>query len=302
VAVNQVALFPLGVLLKQRLGAEVTVIGLSHGSESGDGVHEVAGAPGHRPVRRRLAEWRLGRMLAVESRLFAQGIDLLLVMSEADAAIARWQGAERTLVVPRTWRPHSLADNWPSGVVGFLGSLHHAPNWDGLSAVLEAMAAAGVEGTEVRIIGNPPHLGERLARKHAFVRYLGPLRDSELAGAISQWSVFINPVFRHARGASTKLAMAIGWGIPIVSTHAGARGYPDCESSVIWADTPAEFATAALAVSRDAALRAESALRIGALARRPPRLCELAQRLGEALGDPPGAIDLIKRDEAAFAK
>ena len=283
VAINQVSLLPLGRLLKAELGDRVTVICLSHGSESGDVLHEVVREATHGAIRDRLAEWRLGRMVATESRLFMTAADVLLTLSETDDAIARWQGSERTLVVPRTWAAEPLQESWPSGVIGYLGTLHHKPNWDGLLAVLTALASLDHSGVEVRVVGGPDAVGARLAASFPSVTYVGHLPESELLEEARRWSTVINPVFWNARGASTKLAKAISWGIPIVSSRVGARGYRGITDEVIWADSPAEMARLALRLSCDAELRGRSAMRVRELAGKSPSLHELGCQLNQAL-------------------
>jgi hypothetical protein len=68
------------------------------------------------------------------------------------------------------------------------------------------------------------------------------LSDTELRAEAATWSAFLNPIFCQARGCSTKLATALGWEIPIVTTPVGARGYVQVDGALTSADGPMEFA------------------------------------------------------------
>lgn len=99
---------------------------------------------------------------------------------------------------------------------------------------------------ELRIIGAPSEEGKILSDKYNFVNYLGELCDDELRADASTWSLFLHPVFCYAMGCSTKLAVAIGWEIPILTTTAGIRGYIWEEGKLPIEDTPEQFAKSAI--------------------------------------------------------
>jgi hypothetical protein len=81
-----------------------------------------------------------------------------------------------------------------------------------------------------------------LARRHGFVDYLGPLNDDALRAEAATWCCFVNPIFVYSKGCSTKLAVALGWGLPIATTRYGARGYLWDEGAIPLADDPTELA------------------------------------------------------------
>jgi hypothetical protein len=83
---------------------------------------------------------------------------------------------------------------------------------------------------DFRLVGGPEFIGREFAGKYRFVQYLGPLSDSQLREEARTWCCFVHPIFQPARGCSTKLAIALGWGLPIVTTSDGIRGY-------IWNDS-----------------------------------------------------------------
>jgi glycosyltransferase involved in cell wall biosynthesis len=93
--------------------------------------------------------------------------------------------------------------------------------------------------------------GALIKDNYPFVKYLGELSDNELEDEVSTWTIFINPVWWYSTGASTKLAKAISWGIPIITTTAGMRGYFWKEGELIIADTPEEMAKRLIYISQD---------------------------------------------------
>jgi hypothetical protein len=56
----------------------------------------------------------------------------------------------------------------------------------------------------------------------------------------------VHPLFFYACGSSTKLAVALGWQIPVVTTSAGRRGYVWTDGSIPSAESPADLAKLAL--------------------------------------------------------
>jgi hypothetical protein len=78
---------------------------------------------------------------------------------------------------------------------------------------------------ELRVVGSPLQEGSNLSESYDFIEYLGELSDPELRDEAQTWSSFVHPVFCYAMGCSTKLAVAIGWEIPILTTTMGIRGY-----------------------------------------------------------------------------
>lgn len=252
VALNQVALAGFAPLLKRRYGDRLSVLLLSHGNESGDFLHEVIRASRKQSLWVRFRDiCRLGFLIASESDNYTHHADLVLCLSETEMHINKWLGARRGLFIPRTFNPADI--NWSPKLnrVGFVGSLNHKPNYDGLVSVLEAIESLGAAGVRVRLVGGPTEIGQALQARYGIVDYVGSIPDDELRTEAASWSMFLNPVFWYSRGASTKLATGINWGIPIVSTRAGNRGYVWTEGSLITVDTPLQMAAAVLSATRD---------------------------------------------------
>ncbi|HXY02254.1 MAG TPA: hypothetical protein VEI49_01700, partial [Terriglobales bacterium] len=74
------------------------------------------------------------------------------------------------------------------------------------------------------------------------VDYLGHLDDAALREEAASWNCFVHPLFCHAAGASTKLATALSWQIPIATTTVGRRGYVWGKGEIPTAEEPESLA------------------------------------------------------------
>jgi hypothetical protein len=176
---------------------------------------------------------------------------------------------------PLEWRPD--ADR-----LGFVGTLDHPPTRDGLEQFLAALERFAAPSLHVRVVGGPDASGRSLAGRFRSVCYLGPLDDGALESEASTWSAFVHPLFCFARGCSTKLAIALAWRIPVVTTPAGARGYAWREGVLPTADSPETLARLACDMTdRHAAIRARE--EIAAIARSCPTTDEVGQIIERAL-------------------
>lgn len=107
---------------------------------------------------------------------------------------------------------------------GFVGTLNHPPNEIALSQIFELIQNKKLK-IEIRLVGSGLEKGMEFSKKFSFVTYLGKLDDESLRIEIGFWSYFLNPIFWYSRGASMKLAKALEWGLPLITTKAGRRGY-----------------------------------------------------------------------------
>lgn len=223
---NQEFLAPVAPLIRPKLPTGCRIVILSHGAEITDLLHSVRLR--HRlPLSRRLLPTPallLGRVLASEQTL-REVIEAVCTIAPFDADLERWFGARRVTWIPRLIKPSPL--DWrPAGDrLGFVGTLDHGPNLEGLVAILDVLARTPGLPTRVRVVGGPSSLGHWLAGKYGNVDYLGTLDDAALSAEAATWSVFLHPIFCLPRGCSTKLATGIAWQIPIVTTAEGRRGY-----------------------------------------------------------------------------
>jgi hypothetical protein len=166
---------------------------------------------------------------------------------------------------------------------GAVGTLDHAPNLEGLVAVLEALGEHELTSFKVRVVGGPSEVGTWLAARYSCVDYLGAIDDAALTHEAATWSAFMNPIFCQARGCSTKLAMALGWEIPIVTTPQGRRGYVWGKGRLAEARTPGDFANLCMGLLDDAKAReAQKAVRL--VTSTSPGLASVAQKLRNIIG------------------
>ncbi|MFN8256707.1 MAG: glycosyltransferase [Bacteroidales bacterium] len=225
VALNQVDHILLAKLLKQEFKKSVKIIVLSHGNESGDYLHQIVKSNKLNNVGKILNIYKLGALLYTESDIFSNDIDLVLSLSETELQINNWLGANHSLFIPRTFKPDFIDWRPVLNKIGFMGTLNHKPNYDGVIMVCEALKTKQINNIVFIILGLPELLGKKIEKEYSFVKYLGYLDDKAMRTEVSSWSLFLNPVFWYSRGASTKLAMAINWGLPVISTIQGNRGY-----------------------------------------------------------------------------
>lgn len=240
---NQVALCSSIAAIRQLERSSTKKMALSHGCEITDLLH-IARLRRELPISARLgpsSALAVGSVLMDEMRARRE-LDGVVTLSPFDAATETWMGAPRVAWLPRTIAVNPL--DWkPQGALfGFVGTLDHAPNLEGLLQVLEALGKPAEKNLRLRIVGGPEDIGRWLAGRFDCIDYLGRLDDDALRAEAATWSAFLNPIFCQARGCSTKLAQALAWGIPIITTEYGRRGYTWSAGACIEANTPALFA------------------------------------------------------------
>ncbi|GJM15891.1 MAG: hypothetical protein DHS20C13_12180 [Thermodesulfobacteriota bacterium] len=239
---NQYVLRPLAKTIKENLGYGIKTVLLSHGLASVDYLHEIRATSylSKNKVSNTEANY-LGRQL-LEETSHSSYIDHVFCLAPFEVEIEKWLGAKRATHIPRTINEPPL--NWQpiKGRVGYVGRLDHPPNKEGLLLVLNELKKIKGNIIELRIVGSPAEEGQQLSEDYEFVNYLGELSDEELREDASTWSTCINPVFCYAMGCSTKLAVAVGWEIPIITTTMGIRGYIWNEGDVPIADEAESFA------------------------------------------------------------
>ena len=272
----------LAPALRQALSDDVRVVLLSHGAEHTDLVNALRTDPDSVPRHMRAPQW-LGQMILqeVEQR---RALDLVLCISEEDVLVEKWLGARACLYLPRTvevapisWRPQAER-------LGYVATLDHGPNVDGLSQL--ASALTGVEDVVLRVVGGPVEAGDRLQREFRNIRYLGRLSDDALRAEASTWSAFTNPMFCQARGASMKVATALGWGVPVATTVEGARGYRWDDALLPRARNRQDLARLCVEISRGD--KAEWGRRAVAVRSLSPTCAESGRLVADALTALPG--------------
>lgn len=284
VFLNQVSLATLAPRIRPLLPGKCKIVVLSHGLESTDLLHFFR-LRGRFPLKGRVrptAASLMGSVLLTEAEARPH-VDIVCTLSPFDEDLEKWMGARHAAWLPRIVKSTPLP--WrPSGRrLGFVGTLDHSPNLEGLVAVLDALGERKLAPFKVRIIGGPSEVGAWLAARYSCVDYLGAVDDTALVQEAATWSAFLNPIFCQARGCSTKLAMALGWEIPIVTTPQGRRGYVWSEGALVEARTPGEFADLCLGLFDDAtAHEAQAAVRL--VTATSPGLAGVARQLRGIVG------------------
>ncbi len=229
----------------------------------------------------------LRRAIRVEAASRAH-VDAVFALSPNDADLERNIGSPRVEWLPRTIS--STALDWrPAGRrLGYVGTIDHAPNLEGLVSILRAMEALSADAPRIRVVGGPARIGAWLADRYRSVDYLGPLDNADLVREAATWTGFIHPIFCESRGCSTKLATAIGWLLPVVTTSHGRRGYEWREGSLLECDDPETFARQALALF-DPGAAAEARAEVARAAASSPSMSDVAAKVRRVLDLPAAA-------------
>lgn len=237
------------LLIKKNFPA-VKIILCSHGNESGDFLHEIALHKKFKGFKKIIAHYALGKMLCLESE-YRNNIDIVLTVSEVEEHIEKWIGAENVKMIARTI-PDNKKEHQPvKGRVGFFGDLSHSPNFFGIKMLCDSLLKLHANEIELRLVGTDTEIGQLLHKKYAFVNYLGYLSEGDLEKEIITWTFALNPVFYYSRGVSTKLGKALSWGLPVITTLRGMRGYQWQNGELLNCNSPTEMAILILKYSKD---------------------------------------------------
>lgn len=242
VFLNQVTVAAIAEELRAQLPESCKIIVLSHGLESTDMLHAIR-IKDKMPISWRsfpLPGMLLGSTIISEAN-YRRGVDLVISLSPFDASLELWLGVKQSIWLPRMIKPEPIDWHPSQFQFGFVGTLSHPPNLEGLVQALDAMQKLDSR-MRVRIVGGPADIGEWVQSNHQNANYLGKLDDAALRIEARTWRAFLHPVFCIPRGCSTKLASGINWQIPIITTEPGHRGYEFERGSMIVAKTPKEFA------------------------------------------------------------
>ena len=230
-------------VVKDIFNTAVKVILCSHGNESGDFLHQSFRFKNEQNWLQRIKNpFLFANMIAKEVDFRLQFLDLVLTISEVEDGIEKWLGAKRVFMVPRVLTSETIPWNPVEGRIGFLGDLSHKPNLEGIISFCEALSNLNLKNLKFRVLGSPENIGNSLAAKYPFVEYCGFVPNERIFDEVSSWSIFLNLVFYYSRGVSTKLAKGLNWGIPVISTTYGNRGYNIPISMLTSVDTPSEMA------------------------------------------------------------
>ncbi|WP_190372073.1 glycosyltransferase family 1 protein [Anabaena sp. FACHB-1391] len=235
VFLNQVDSLPIVPHLKQAI-PNVKIVLLSHGAQF---VDEFLAAQSIDSLSIQ-ARSRLANTILDEMSL-RQSLDHVFTLSEEETVFEQWLGAKSVSWLPRAVSPQPLDWRPILGRVGFVGTLEHTPNYEGLVNVLNILQKRNDFDGCIRIVSSSESLGNSLTKRFSFVEYLGRLSNEALHNEALTWCWFIHPLFCWSRGCSTKLADALEWQIPVLTTEAGCRGYTWKDGNVVKVNTVKDF-------------------------------------------------------------
>jgi len=266
-------------LIKSLQLEDVKVILCSHGNETGDYLHEMVRFGQQQNVfKRLLSSYVLGSLLKLESSYRLEYLDMVLSVSPVEEQIERWLGIRHTFMVPRTVDYRPLTHVPVPNRVGFIGDLSHWPNRFGVLEMCTALARHQ-HNVVVRLVGAPESFGKEMEGKFSFVQYMGFLPEAELEKEMASWAFFLNPVFYYSRGVSTKLAKALGRGIPVITTVPGNRGYRWSDGGLLVAENAADMAKLIIGNAGDPAAIEACRVRAVAAAKSVPSLGAIMEEL-----------------------
>lgn len=231
-------------IIKEKFGDSVKVILCSHGIEGGDFLHNSVRFKALAPkIHQSTSPYRLGKILQKELIFRINYIDLVLTVSEIEVAIEKWIGAKKVFFVPRIFAADFISWKPEMGKIGFIGDLNHYPNYYGLLKLCESIAKKNIaEKVAIQVVGKESKNLQSIIEKYPFVHALGYLDNDQLKIEAATWMYYLNLVFYYSKGVSTKLAKGMNWGLPIISTEAGNRGYNFNKGAVITVNDVNEIA------------------------------------------------------------
>lgn len=283
---NQVELAPIARQLRERLGTRCKIIVLSHGLESTDIFHAMRTKnEGSAFSQVKSSDLRILAQSLVAECQHRQYIDHIFCLSPFEIEIERWLGAKKVTWLPRTVPNNPLTWSPNFSRLGFVGTVDHPPNREGLLLFLEAFQKIAPDKVRLRLAGGPETAAKALTQRFSCVEYLGRLSDRELEEEARTWSCFVHPLFCYSRGCSTKLAIALGWQIPVITTPAGCRGYTWDQGDLSLAETPESLAHLALQML-DSEVAHSIQREVAAIAHSAPTITEIATKVRSALSLP----------------
>lgn len=253
---NVIDLLPLAHDIKKLAGNDCKVVMLSHGLASVDEVHTQRILKTYPFLPMNPSPFRAGDLLSQEAE-YLPFCDHVVSLAPFEVEICRWLGAGSNSWVPRAIPQDRLERRPVVGRVGVVGTLDHPPTMEAMWLVLDSMRKQGPGQARVRVVSGSRRQAAYFAEKFSFVDDVGRLDDAGLREEAATWCAFLHPLFCHARGASTKLATGLSWGLPCLTTESGQRGYDLPEGIVSLAGSPSEFASLVADVCTNKGVRSE---------------------------------------------
>ncbi|AFZ35775.1 hypothetical protein Sta7437_2227 [Stanieria cyanosphaera PCC 7437] len=244
---NQVELGHIAKELRKKIDSTCRIVVLSHGLESTDIFHGIRTKNIQNSFNQvTFNDVRILGKSLIQEGIHRQYIDYVFCLSPLDVQIERWLGAKNVIWIPRTIKVESISWQPQYSRIGFVGTINHHPSLEGLVLFLEAFEKIAPFGVSLRLVGGESIETKNLIQRFPIIEYLGRLSNQDLKKEAGTWNCFIHPIFCYPRGCSTKLATALSWQIPIVTTPAGCRGYSWKTGKLSLAETPESMANLVL--------------------------------------------------------
>lgn len=240
---------PLAERLRGLLPANTKMVLLSHGLSSVDDVHRerIASTAITAANLKRLSPRVIGNAIVSEMKGLPF-FDHVFCLAEFEVPICRWLGARSVSWWPRTIPQGRELDWRPVGNrIGLVGTLDHPPNLEGVHKLCHALKQHGNDVPRLRLVTRSAAVATDLKSRYEFVDDLGPLEiPGELEAEAATWCAYVHPIFCLAMGCSTKLATGIAWGLPVLTTEEGIRGYAWEDGNLLLAADAEEMARMAI--------------------------------------------------------
>jgi glycosyltransferase involved in cell wall biosynthesis len=166
-------------------------------------------------------------------RRAVQGAEAVTYCSEADAQVLREMfGDFRGVHVPNGVVLPELAPVESRNILLFVGSVYQ-PNVDAAQRLINL--APQLRDFEIIIAGPCGHFVQNTQPN---VQIVGAVSDKKLHDLFSKSVAFVNLV-SHGSGTHLKVGRALAYGVPVISSQIGARGY---STPIVTDDVPATLA------------------------------------------------------------
>ncbi|MBU2020622.1 MAG: glycosyltransferase [Bacteroidetes bacterium] len=224
------------------IDSSIKVVLCSHGNESGDYLHDVVLDTSKKSRLKKLIQtYNLGNYLYAESKIRRESLDATLAVSPIEVAIEKWLGAKKAIAIHPTIEPEFIDRKSLGATIGFIGDLSHLPNFSGVTNFCKEIVRQELQNEiKLKLVGKSTQPGEQLKEMFPFIELTGYLDQEALILEMKNWSFFLNAVYYYSKGISTKLSLAMKYGIPALSTVQGNRGYEFTDGKIMNVETVSE--------------------------------------------------------------
>ena len=169
-------------------------------------------------------------------------VDFVWTLSTVEKKILEEAGVKNVMVMPFLYFEEECESPEDIGLL-FVGGFNHSPNQDGImwfcKEILPLINSKARTKPKVLIVGsNPSENIRNLGNEQCIVT--GYVSDYLLKTIYKAKLISIVPL-RYGAGIKGKVAEAMHYGLPVVSTSIGLEGMPNLPSTIKSFDTPIDF-------------------------------------------------------------